>query len=194
MVILKRKIIIDGKEVDVPVFQTTIKPGQTVSEDMIDLLQKEEQIEKEIQSIVKKIKESSKKYKKINKNINYFFDVGKILQFVNKKGYEEIRGRIWQRIAHDLAPELLFGKSKTKKFGRSPQTESKRYIEDMYKLAKFSKTVLHKASWSQWDEILKFKDIYKNKKLLILILNECKNGLSGIPLRNKIKELRGILK
>lgn len=97
-------------------------------------------------------------------------------------------------MAHNLAPKLLFGKTETKKIGRSPQTESKRYIEDMYKLAKFPKTVLYQASWNQWDEILKFKDIYKNKKLLRLILNECKKGISGIPLRNKIKELRSIYK
>jgi len=191
MVVVNRKIIIDGKEVEVPVFQTTIEPGKRIADDTIDSLHKEEQIEKEIQSVTEKIKKLAKRFKKIEKNVDYFFEVGKILRdFIEKRGYEKIRGRVWQRIAHDLEPKLLFGKTQTKKIGRSPQIESRRNIEDMYKLAKFPKTILHKASWNQWDEILKFKDVHRNRKLLYLIIDGCQRGMSGIPLRNKIKELR----
>lgn len=190
MVVVKRKIIVDGQEVEVPVFQTKIQPGKTIDNATIDELHKEEQIEIEIHSIIEKVRKVAKKFKKIEKNIDYFFEVGRILQFIDRKGYQKIRGRIWQRIAHDLEPHLLFGKTKTKKVGRSPETESRRNIEDMYKLARFPKVFLHKASWNQWDEILKFKDLHRDRRLLNAILDECQKGITGIPLRNMIKELR----
>jgi len=194
MVVLKTKIVIDGKTIEVPVFETKIKPGKEVTEDIVDLLQREEEIENKIQEIVKKIRSIVLKYGRIKRNLDYSFEVGSLLQFVDKKGYENVKGRIWQRIAHDLEPDLLFGKKKTIKKKSSPEKESKRNIEDMYQLAKFPKKYLHRVSWGQWDEILKFKEIYKNKRLLGLIMKECKRGLSGIALRNKIKSLREKLK
>lgn len=190
MVVLKRKIIVDGQVVEVPVFQTKIEPGKEISEDALESLHQEEKIEKEIQIVARKIEKLALNFDRIEKNLDYYFEAGELLQFVDKKGYSKFKGRIWQRLAHDLKPNLLFGKNKTKKKDTSPERESKRDIEDMYQLAKFPKKYLHNASWSQWDEILKFKEIYKNKKLLNLIIKECQRRLSGISLRNKIKELR----
>lgn len=190
MVVLKRKIIVDGQEVAVPVFETKIKPGKEISGDILDSLRQEERLEKEIQNVAKIIGELALKFDTLEKNLDYFFEVGKLLQFVDTKGYSKFKGRIWQRLAHDLRPDLLFGKKKTRKESTSPERESKRNIEDMYQLAKFPINFLHRATWNQWDEILKFKELYKDKKLLNLILEQCERGISGTSLRNKIKELR----
>lgn len=190
MVVLKKKIVIDGQKVDVPVFQTSIKPGKNISDDVIDQIQEEEKLEQEIQEIVEKIKIIAQKYKTLEKNLDYFFETGRLLHFIDKKNYIHIRGRIWQRIAHDLEPRLLLANINTKKKGSSPQREAKRNIEDMYQMANFSRSLLHKASWNQWDEIVKFTGVQKNTKLIRAIFNECKHGTTGVSLRNKIRELR----
>lgn len=183
MVVKKKKIDVDGQEIEVPVFDTKITPGEELGAEVLDKLLKEEQIEKEIQKIIEKIKTVKKKFKDIRKNIGYFYEVGKLLQFVDKKGFRTQRGKIWQRIARDLAPDLFLFDTKKK-----PQ-ESKRYPEFMYLIAKVPKKFLKRASWDQWYEIMKFKDIYKKRKLLKKILTECKTGISGPTLRHKIKTL-----
>ena len=45
------------------------------------------------------------------------------------------------------------------------------------------------ASWDQWYEIMKFKNIFKKGKLFKAILSECRFIGAGPVLRNKIKEL-----
>jgi len=187
MVVRKKTIIINGQEVEVPVFDTKIIPGDEVDADTLEKLLKEEEIEKEIQEVVNKIKIVKTKYKNVVKNINYFYEVGKILQFVDKDDYfKKQRGKIWQRMARDIAPDLfLFDKEK------DPQ-ESKRYPEFMYLIAKIPKKFIDQASWDQWYEIVKFKDIYYKPKILRDILKECKYSGAGPTLRDKIKNiLRG---
>jgi len=183
MVVKKKKVIIDGQEIEVPIFETKITPGKELDINALDKLREEEQIEKDVQKIIERIRIVKAKYKNIRKNINYFYEVGKVLQFVDRKGFKRQRGKIWQRIARDLAPDLFLFDIK-----KSPQ-ESKRYPEFMYFIAKVPKKFLKEASWDQWYEIMKFKDIYKKRKLLMRVLNECKLGISGPSLRSKIKDL-----
>ena len=156
MVIRKKKITIDGKEVEVPTFDTKIIPGKEVDVDTLDELSKEEEIEKKLQDVIKKIRIVKTKYKNVVKNINYFYTVGKILQFVDKEDYfKKQRGKIWQRMARDIASDLfLFDDVKKIK-------ESRRYPEFMYLLAKIPKQFIGKASWDQWYEIMKFRKIYE---------------------------------
>jgi hypothetical protein len=184
MVVRKKKIIINGQEVEVPVFDTKIIPGKEIDTDTLKKLSKEEEIEKKLQDAIAKIKKVKAKYKNIEKNINYFYTVGKILQFVDKDDYfKKQRGKIWQRMARDIAPDLfLFDERKEPK-------ESKRYPEFMYLLAKIPKKFINQASWDQWYEIVKFKTIYKKQKLLRDILKECKYSGAGPSLRNKIKNI-----
>ncbi len=182
MVVRKKKIIIEGQEIEVPVFDTKITPGKEIDTDTLDKLSKEEEIEKKIQEAIGKIKIVKTKYKNVVKNTNYFYAVGKILQFVDKDDYfKKQRGKIWQRMARDIAPDLfLFDEEKEPK-------ESKRYPEFMYFIAKIPKKFINQASWDQWYEILKFKDIYNKQKLLKDILKECKYSGVGPSLRDKIK-------
>lgn len=189
MVVRNKKIIIEGKEVEVPVFDTKIIPGKEIDVDTLDKLSEEEEIEKEIQKAIEKIKSIRERYKNIKKNPDYFYEVGKILQFVDKKGFKEQRGRIWQRMNLDYDPELfLFDPEKFSNNKKMVQ-ESKRYPEFMYLLAKVPKEFTKKVSWDQWREILKFPGIYKKQKLLKDILEECKYNRAGPSLRNKIKIL-----
>jgi hypothetical protein len=184
MVVRRQRIKIDGKEIEVDVFDTKLIPGSGEEEKAIDLLYKEEEIEKEIKNVIEKIKRISGKYSNRRKNTLYYYEVGQVLQFVDKKNITNERGKIWHRLAYDLEPALFGGKKKN-------PDEAKRYPEFMYLLAKVDKKYLDRANWDQWYEILKFKDIYKDDKILKQILIECSNkNLSGIPLRNKIKQLR----
>lgn len=181
---IKKQIIdVNGKEVEVSMFGTSIKPGgKDVLGDIDDLLE-EEKLENIVQEIFSKIETIALKYPDKYKNLEYYYDVGTMLQFVDEKGYTDMRGPIWERMAHDFNPEL-FGGKKTKR------SESKRHPEFMYLLGKAPKRYLNKLVWDQWYEILKFKKIYEKEKLLKRIISECKkNDLRGMSLRNRIKEI-----
>jgi hypothetical protein len=187
MVIRKKKIKINGKEIEVDAFDTSLIPGSGTEEEAVDRLLKEEEIEKEIKNVIEKIKKVSESYPNKQKNTLYYYEVGQLLQFVDKKNLTKEKGKIWHRLAYDLEPDLFGGE-------RKDANEAKRHPEFMYLLAKVDKKHISKATWGQWYEILKFKEfkeIYKHKKLLVQVLAECaKKNLSGIPLRNRIKQLR----
>ena len=190
MVVRKQKIVINGREVEVPVFDTKIIPGKEIDIDTLNKLSKEEEIEKRLQDAIRKIRIVKARYRNVVKNINYFYAVGKILQFVDNEDYlKKQRGKIWQRMNLDYAPELfLFNPEKISNYKKRVQ-ESKRYPEFMYLLAKIPKKLLKMASWDQWREILKFPEIYKKQKLLKEVLEECKYAGAGPSLRNRIKIL-----
>jgi len=188
MVVRKKKIKINGKEIEVDVFDTSLIPGSGTEEESIECLLKEEEIEKKIKSTIEKIKKISENHPNKHKNTLYYYEVGQVLRFVDKEQFTDERGKIWHRLAYDLEPELFGGKKEN-------PNEAKRHPEFMYLLGKVDKKYLRKANWDQWYEILKFKDIYKDKDLLVQVLSECtNNNLSGIPLRNKIKQLRKSMK
>lgn len=184
MVVRNKKIIFDGKEIEVPIFDTKIIPGEEIDTDTLGRLSKEEEIERALQGAIKKIRIAKTKYKNILKNTNYFYIVGRILQFVDKKDYfKKEKGKIWQRMSRDIAPDLfLCGEGKE-------ISESKRYPEFMYLLAKVPKRFIDKASWDQWYEIMKFKEVYKKPSFLAEVLKECEVIRAGLPLRDKIKLL-----
>jgi len=123
---------------------------------------------------------------KKNKNITYYFEIGKKLLFLDGKNFENIApGSIYTKVAENFPNILPHIKERN---------TVKKHLEIMFQLAHMNKNLLKRASWDQWYEILKFKEIYINKKLLKDILKECKKGVSGKSLRSKIKELRRKLK
>lgn len=177
MVIKKEKINVGGVMYEVPIFHTKLKPGD-ISTNTINDIEREEEIERKIQEIKDKIVKIKEKFQNIYKNLDYSYEVGKTLSFVDRKNYKIDKGGIWKRLARDLGPELF-------KIGPT-KVEPERYAEFMYNIAKFPRTLLRKASWGQWYEIQKFKEFYKNRRLLSQILDSAhKEGLS----RDKIKEL-----
>jgi translation elongation factor P/translation initiation factor 5A len=182
---IKNQLIeVNGKKVEVSIFGTAIKPGDKNVLGNIEELLEEEKVENVVKNILDEIEQIALKYPDKKKNLRYYYEVGKMLQFVDKEGYTDMRGLIWERMAHDFNPELFGGEKKVR-------SESKRHPEFMYLLCKISEILLEELSWDQWYEVMKFKEIYKNESLLRQIISECKKeNLSGIPLRNKIKELR----
>ena len=172
-----------GKEIEVDIFDAKVVLGSGEELESIEELLIEEEIEKAIQAALEEIDTITQKYPDKQKDIWYCYEVGKVLQFVDTRGFTNRKGLIWHRMAYDLRPDLFGGRKKN-------ANEAKRYPETMYHLGKQSKEAIKRATFDQWYEILKFKDIYKDKGLLEQILVVCEQGLSSTQLRQKIKELR----
>jgi len=136
----------------------------------------------ELEIEIKRLKEIVKKFtdEEKDKTLNYYYTVGNNLLFLDKKIFKDISiFSILRRITEEL-PEIL------------PYIEKERkpdHLMAMYRLGQIDKKVLRRASWGQWYEITKFKDIYKKPKILEQILEECKSGITGPSLRAKIKNL-----
>ena len=172
-----------GKEIEVDIFDAKVVLGSGEELESIEELLIEEEIEKAIQAALEGIETIVEKYPDKEKTIWYCYEVGKVLQFVDTKGFTDRKGLIWHRMAYDLRPDLFGGRKKN-------ANEAKRYPETMYHLGKQSQKAINRATFDQWYEILKFKDVYKDKDLLEQILEVCEQGLSSVQLRQKIKELR----
>jgi hypothetical protein len=182
-ILRREKIVVNGKEMEVDTFDAKVVLGSGKELESIEELLIEEGIEKAIQAALKEIETVAQKYPDKTGNIWYCYEVGKVLQFVDIKGFTKRKGLIWRRMAYDLRPDLFGGSRK------NPE-EAKRYPETMYHLGKQSKEAVNRAAFDQWYEILKFKGVYKDKDLLEQILVVCEQGLSSVQLRTRIKELR----
>ncbi len=185
-IVRREKILLDGKEIEVDTFDAKVVLGSGDELESIEELLVEEEIEKAIQAALKEIETIAEKYPDKVENILYCYEVGKVLQFVDTKGFTDRKGLIWRRMAYDLRPDLFGGKKKN-------ADESKRYPEMIYYLGKQKKENIRRASFDQWYEILKFKRIYeeKDKELLGQILTECESKrLSSVQLRQRIKQLQ----
>lgn len=183
--ILRRETItVDGKEIEVDTFDAKLILGSGTELETIDELLQQEEAEKAIRDALGTIETIAAKYAGKVRDVWYYYHVGRILQFVDSKGFtDRSKYRIWQRMAHDLRPELFGGIRKNAR-------EATRYPEIMYHLGKQLEEDVGRATFDQWYEILKFKDIYKEKNLLEQILTACEKGLSGVQLRQRIKDLR----
>lgn len=196
MPIRKKKIEIDGKEIEVDVYDTRLIPGSGKEEEAIESLYREEEMERAIRDALKKIETIAKRYSNKKKNLQYYHKVGKVLQFVDKKGYTDSRLLIWHRMAYDLRPDLFDLNLDHFDNEKKAIHEAKRRADIMYHIGKQSETNLKRATWDQWYEIIKFKSkekkwLYKDKSLLEKILVECEKSKSAGPrLRKKIEEIR----
>lgn len=187
MVLRIKKIIIDGKEVEVDVFDTSLRPGSGKEEEAIESLYKEEEIEQVIHKVLRDIDSIAEKYKKGKKDIWFYYKVGEKLQFVDKD-FIEAKNRIWERIAGNLRPEIFFGKK------IPPETHQERYPEIMYLLAKQKKESVPRITWSHWFEILQYSRIYKDQKILEELLKECESRkYSSGQLRKRVQEINKTL-
>jgi hypothetical protein len=183
-IIRREKIIVDGKEIEIDTFDAKVVLGSGEELESIEELLKEEEVEKVIQNALKKIEAIADRYANRDKDIWYYYEVGRVLQFVDDGGFTDRKGLIWRRMAYDLRPDLFGGE-------KEDAEESKRYPETMYHLGKQRRSDVTKATFDQWYEILKFKEIYKDEELLGRVLKVCKKeSPSGIRLRKRIKELR----
>lgn len=182
MPIRKKEIKIDGKKIEVDVYDTRLIPGSGKEEEAIESLYREDKIEDEIQKEVKKLDDVAEEYKNRKKDIWFYYKIGEILQFVDREGFRKERGLIWERIADNLRPEIFFGK-------KTPPRKSKRYPEIMYLLGKQEKEDIPRITWSHWFEILQYPRVYKNRDMLCSLLQECEvKGISSEQLRKRVQE------
>jgi hypothetical protein len=187
MVIKRKRIIINGEEIDVDIFETAFTPGKGDELAAIKNLLQEAEIEQEILRRLKEIDVIQAEYQNKEKDIWFYYKIGKILQFVDSKKWTEQRNQIWERIANNLRPEVFFGKSIAPK-------KSKVYPEIMYLLAKQDKRNISKLTWSHWYEILQYPKICKNKEILKKIIDEVgKKRFSSDTLRKRVQDINKTL-
>lgn len=143
---------------------------------------KEKEINEILKNEIQELKRIIEKFSDKDKNLQYYYKIGTKLLFLDKKPFKEVAiGSVIRRIFEEL-PEIL------------PNIQDKdiagRHLNFMYWIAHIEQGILSKASWDQWFEITKFKELYKKPQLLTLILQECKFKLRGHEsLNKKIKDL-----
>jgi hypothetical protein len=186
MVLKKKIIVINGRKVEVEAYETNLVLGSGKEDRQLEELLEEDRIESDIKEKLKEIDAVAAEYIKKDKDIWYYYKIGKVLQFVNGRRHRQ-RGRIWERIANNLRPEVFFGKS-------TPPKNSKKYPEIMYLLAKQDEKNIPRVTWSHWFEILQYPKIFENPLVLENLLLECeKNNLSSEKLRKRVQELNRTL-
>ncbi len=109
-ILRREKIVIDGKEIEVDTFDAKVILGSGKELESIDELLTQEEVEKAIQEALKEIEAIAQKYPDKEKDIWYCYEVGKVLQFVDTKGFTDRKGLIWHRMAYDLRPDLFGGR------------------------------------------------------------------------------------
>jgi hypothetical protein len=183
--VVKKKIMeIDGKQVEVEVFETELIPGKNEDEAIAGLL-REDEIEKAVLETLPQLENLWKEYAHRERGVMYYYEMGKVLQFVDKRKFQSERAKIWRRIAKDLKPVYFFGKE------QAPQEDKiARYPETMYLLSKQPVEDVRKVTWSHWFEILQYPRIRENRRLVRKLLDECaEDALSSQQLRRKVQEL-----
>lgn len=184
----KNKKIKLGKKVDESYeYKAKIDFSQDLSAQISRLI-KEKEINETIKEKVQELKEVVKKFPRKEKNLQYYYKIGKKLLFLEKNLFKDIApNSIFRRIVEELPKILPNVDIKNKESKKN----ACRHIGVMYELAHVEKDKLPKASWDQWYEIGKFPGICKDKNLLKQILLECKKSKSSGPqLRKKIEEIR----
>jgi len=181
--VIKRKIIeINGKKVEVDAFETSLILGNGKEEKALERLLEEDEIESEIIKKLREIDNIAKEYQRKNKDIWFYYKIGKVLQFVDEK-QSISRLKIWERIADNLRPDVFFGKP-------TPPKNSKKYPQIMYLLAKQKYENVNRVTWSHWFEILQYPRIYDNEMILESLLQECEDkNFSSERLRKRVQEL-----
>lgn len=121
-----------------------------------------------------------------------WYELGKLLQFVDNLNLRDDSSKreAFQRLFKDLEVDSV----------RNPSVAKiARYPEHMYRLAKLPRElVFYKGmTWSRWFDILEYKSIYQNHKVLGSIVRSCcNNNWSAKVLRAELqkqnKEIKGV--
>jgi hypothetical protein len=175
------KIELGKKTAEGYVYMAKVDFSQDISTQISKVI-KEKEINEILKNKIQELKKTIDKFSNKEKNLQYYYKIGAKLLFLDDKPFKEVAiGSVVRRIFEEL-PEIL------------PNIQNKdmagRHLNFMYWIAHIGQNTLSKASWDQWFEITKFREIYKKPKLLNLILQECEFGLRGHEsLNKKIKDL-----
>jgi len=161
-------------------YKTKINFKEDLSLQIARLIQ-EKRAKDELEIYIDQIRKVSSRLKNKKKNLAYYKAVGNILSFMNNSNFENIKPYSVFRRLIDEVPDML------------PGLDTKR-IQDhlmmMYRIGELDEEVLGKATWEQWYEISKFKNVVNNRKVLNRILTSSDNT-SGPNLREKIEYILG---
>jgi len=160
-------------------YRAKIDFGQDLSA-QISGVTKEKEVNEIIKAKVEEIKEVVKKFPGKEKNLQYYYEIGRKLSFIDSDSFKNIAPySIFRRIIEE-SPEVL------------PNVQEKvatKHLDIMYKLAHVGKDELSKATWDQWYEIMKFKEVYRKQNLLEQALDACSSGIAGPSLRRKVQDI-----
>jgi hypothetical protein len=151
----------------------------------IDRVLSERDLNRELEGKIDKLRLLISKHEEEakEKNLNYYYDIGKALSFLEAEPFVHAqRYGVFRRLLeelHDILPHVPDSKVALK------------HLDMMFGLGHINKRLLPRASWDQWSEILKFTEIWDRPDVLKVILEECKAGLNWRPLRDR---LQGLLK
>ncbi len=186
----KRKYIDgDGKEYTFDdALEITLGSGslENLLEEALDLDEDDEVIKRRAVEIKDYIKKTSRA-----KNVlRRWYNLGKILQFVDDLNLrdESSRNEAFRRLFHDLMVDK----------GRTPSLEKvSRYPEHMYMLAKIPEKIVFYSgmTWSRWFDILEYKAIVKDKQAIYRIVRDCCiNNWTAKELRSQLQKLNRKIK
>ena len=159
-------------------YSSRINFGEDLSLQIAKLMQ-EKKAKDELEEHIKQISKIASRFKNKKKNLAYYNAIGKMLSFLSSANFKNIRPySVFRRLVDEI-PDIL------------PGLEVKRvqdHLMMMYRIGKLDKDTLDKATWEQWYEISKFKNVTNNQKTLSKILVSSGNS-SGLDLRKKIESI-----
>lgn len=144
-------------------------------------LMQEKKAKDELETYVEQIRKISSRFKNKEKNLDYYIAVGKILSFLSSNNFKNIKPYSVFRRLIDEVPDVL------------PGLDAKRmqdHLMMMYRIGELDEDVLSKATWEQWYEISKFKNVISKRKVLNRVLASS-GSASGPDLREKIEFILG---
>jgi len=159
-------------------------------EELLEETLKADEDDEIIKKEAKKIKEFIESTSGEKNRLKNWYNLGKILQFVDKLklNSESARKEAFVRLKKDFRVDTK----------RNPSLEKlTRYFEHMYILAKIPvNLVFHEGmTWSRWFDILEYKAIVKDKKILCETVEKCcKNNWTADELRKQLQSLNKMIK
>lgn len=159
-------------------YSSRINFKEDLSSQIAKLMQ-EKKAKDELGNHIEQIRKISAISKKKGKNLNYYKNIGKALSFLGTNNFKNIKPYSVFRRLIDEIPDIL------------PGLDTKRtqdHLMMMYRIGGLDKSIIDKATWNQWYEISKFKNVTDNQRMLNRVLMLC-GGATGPDLREEIKAI-----
>jgi len=159
-------------------YRTKINFKEDLSSQIAKLIQ-EKKAKDELESYIVRIRKIVARFKRKEKNLNYYSAIGGALSFLRNDNFKNIKPySVFRRLAAEI-PDIL------------PNIDERRMADHlmmMYRISGLDSDILNQATWEQWYEISKFKGVITNRAILRKAITESKNS-SGPDLRAKIQSL-----
>lgn len=154
---MKKKLRLGRKTKDGYQYAAAVNLGQDLTA-QIEEFAKEKGIKELLKKEVDKLSRIVKSFKNEEKenNIFYYYMVGKNLKFLEKPAFKEVERWSAFRLLYEWLRSLLPHISETEL--------ASKHIAMMYHLGKVDRGDLLRVTWWQWYEIVKFPELFTNRK------------------------------